>query len=349
MNQVFKPLKNEDAVSVPVFHTMTHLVARISNRVIFGKELCRNEKFLKAIVRFAETMPLIAPFVHWSPFALRPVVYFVISSILGGKKAPLKIMIPYLERYMKIRESLVEKPDLISEYLIQNAPPEERIEGLAVRLLNINFGSIHTSSIFLTQTLFEIALLSKEDVESIRTEVKEALEVEGGWTKAAINKFYKIDSALREVGRYYGLTHFALPRFAVVGCDLEDGTHVPPGYRVAIDMKTIHFNPLVYPDANRCDLFRFSKMGTIIGSEAQCGFTTVDDNYLPFGAGRHACAGRSFASMELKLMLAHILLEYEVSYPAGVTERPNNVVFNGAIVPDTKAHLVFMPRESITP
>jgi len=161
---------------------MTHLVARISNRVIFGKELCRNEKFLKAIVRFAETTPLIAPFVQWSPFALRPwvfppfpvldilnylisVVYFVISSILGGKKAPLKIMIPYLERYMKIRESLVEKPvikcpyrkeyfnfeshfsvkDLISEYLIQNAPPEERIEGLAVRLLNVNFGSIHTS------------------------------------------------------------------------------------------------------------------------------------------------------------------------------------------------------------
>jgi hypothetical protein len=52
-----------------------------------------------------------------------------------------------------------------------------------------------------------MALLSKEDVESIRTEVKEALEVEGGFTKDAINKFYKIDSALREVGRYYGLMH----------------------------------------------------------------------------------------------------------------------------------------------
>src|SRR5437016_1975918 len=106
---------------------MTHLVARISNRVIFGEELCRNEKFLKAIVKFAGTTPLIAPFVQWSPFALRPyvfsslrvldilrysirVVYFVFSSILGGKKAPLKIMIPYLKRYMKIRESLAEKP-----------------------------------------------------------------------------------------------------------------------------------------------------------------------------------------------------------------------------------------------
>jgi hypothetical protein len=48
--------------------------------------------------------------------------------------------------------------------------------------------------------------------------------------------------------------------------------------------------------------------------------------------------------VELKLMLAHILLEYDISYPAGVTERPKNVVFNGAIIPDTKAHLVFRPR-----
>ena len=62
------------------------------------------------------------------------------------------------------------------------------------------------SSIFITQTLFEIVLLSQEDVESIRTEVEEALESERGWTKAAIDKFYKLDSALREIGRFHGMT-----------------------------------------------------------------------------------------------------------------------------------------------
>jgi len=57
----------------------------------------------------------------------------------------------------------------------------------------------------ITQTLFEIALLSQEDVESIRREVEEALESEGGWTKGALDKFYKLDSALREIGRCPGL------------------------------------------------------------------------------------------------------------------------------------------------
>lgn len=94
---------------------------------------------------------------------LTRVVYFVLSFILGGKKAPLKIMMPFLQRYMKIRETLAEKPvikhfhlnrvqilkryskALVAEYMIQSAPPEETIKGLAIRLLNINFGSIHTS------------------------------------------------------------------------------------------------------------------------------------------------------------------------------------------------------------
>jgi len=57
--------------SLPVFDTMTHLIARISNRVVFGTELCRNKNFLHAVVQFAETVTIIAPFVHWSPPLLR--------------------------------------------------------------------------------------------------------------------------------------------------------------------------------------------------------------------------------------------------------------------------------------
>jgi len=114
-------------VSVPVFDTMTHLIARISNRVIFGLELCRNEDFLHAVVRFAETTPLISPFIQWSPLILRPyvvlhslvskplskpcrsVVYFTLSSILGGKKGALKFIIPYLEKYMEVRKNMSDR------------------------------------------------------------------------------------------------------------------------------------------------------------------------------------------------------------------------------------------------
>lgn len=344
MDETFKVSKDSGVIDIPVFDTMTHLIARISNRVIFGIGMCRNERFLHAVVRFAETTPLMAPFINWSPHILRPLVYFVLSNILGGKKAPLKYIIPFLNNYLEERESMDEKPNLVAEFLIKGAPPQETVLGLAVRLLNLNFGSIHTSSIFITQTLFEIALLPPEDVESIRTEIQEALESEGGWTKGALLKFRKVDSALREVGRFYGLMYFALGRVALVGCDLGDGTSVPPGCRVAIDMKAIHFNPDIYPNPEVCDLFRFSKLRAGESSDSKYGFATIDPNYLPFSAGRHACAGRFFAAMELKIMVAHILLRYDVSLPPGATSRPKNIIFNGAIVPDPKAHLILTPR-----
>jgi hypothetical protein len=52
----------------------------------------------------------------------------------------------------------------------------------------------------------------------------------------------------------------------------------------------------------------------------------------------------STLQMELKIMLAHILLNYDIKFASGTTKRPTNTTFNGAIIPDTKAEMVFIPR-----
>ena len=75
----------------------------------------------------------------------------------------------------------------------------------------------------MTHVLFEIALLSPEDVESMRTEIKEALESEGGeWNKASLLKMRKVDSAFREVGRFYGLgySEFFAPPYLPISLTL---------------------------------------------------------------------------------------------------------------------------------
>ena len=94
-------------------------------------------------------------------------VYFVLSRVLGGKQAALKYMIPHINQYMIDRQNMHEKPvvlpllymavhansisvqSLVLEFLVQSAPSHESVLGLAVRMLNINFGSIHTSFVFL--------------------------------------------------------------------------------------------------------------------------------------------------------------------------------------------------------
>jgi hypothetical protein len=48
--------------------------------------------------------------------------------------------------------------------------------------------------------------------------------------------------------------------------------------------------------------------------------------------------------MELKIILAHFLLNYDFSFPETVTKRPKNIVLNNIVAPDSKAKMVFTPR-----
>ena len=50
------------------------------------------------------------------------------------------------------------------------------------------------------------------------------------------------------------------------------------------------------------------------------------------------------ASMELKVILAIILLNWDVSLPEGVKERPKNMSVGVAVMPPPKAELVFTKR-----
>jgi len=71
----------------------------------------------------------------------------------------------------------------------------------------------------------------------------------------------------------------------MVAYDLQDGTHIPPGSKVALDMKAIHFNPQIYPHPDWCDLFRFSKLREKESTDIKYGFGTVDSNVCrPFSS-----------------------------------------------------------------
>ena len=60
-----------DSVSLPVWHTMTHLIARVSNRALVGPELCRNKTYTQAMVRFAEFVMIYSYALRFCPVFLR--------------------------------------------------------------------------------------------------------------------------------------------------------------------------------------------------------------------------------------------------------------------------------------
>ena len=99
---------------------------------------------------------------------------------------------------------------------------EKSVEGVARRLLLVNFAGIHSTSsasdnipspsiIVLinscqqtfAQVLYRL-LANPEYIEPLRQEV-DAVIKEEGWTKAGIDKMHKVDSFIRETQRIDGL------------------------------------------------------------------------------------------------------------------------------------------------
>lgn len=71
---------------------------------------------------------------------------------------------------------------------------------------------------------------------------------------------------------------------------------------------------------------------------------TVTKENMGFGYGRHACPGRFFAAAEIKLLLARILLDYDVKMPEEQTGRYANLAVANYCVADMKKELLFRRR-----
>ena len=136
----------------------------------------------------------------------------------------------------------------------------------------------------------------------------------------------------------------ALSRVAMEDFTFSNGTTIPQGTLVAVSLHNAHFNDEVYEDPLRFDGFRFSKMRE--GSAKKVGMVSSSRDHLVFGHGRHVCPGRYFAACELKLLLAHVVTNYDVKLEVeGV--RPPDMWVVTTCVPNPKANVLFRKRVNV--
>lgn len=159
-----------------------------------------------------------------------------------------------------------------------------------------------------------------------------------------------------------------------------DGTLVPAGAVITVPQLAVHHDSENYEHAGTFDAFRFWRVREKIrdesdgdephGADWSNRFTGTGPGYVVFGGGRHVwyvsshspsppssffrrvlligmfggCSpGRFFASMELKCIVAYVLLNYDVKM-RNEGERPPDVWFGPFSVPDPKAQVMFRLR-----
>lgn len=100
---------------------------------------------------------------------------------------------------------------------------------------------------------------------------------------------------------------------------LPDGTKLPKGSHVMVDTSDM-WNPAIHERPESYDGYRFVKRRREGDKASQ--FVQSSREHNIFGGGRHICPGRFFASTELKLCLAHILLKFDLRLPPGYQAVP---------------------------
>ncbi|KAJ7122773.1 cytochrome P450 [Mycena epipterygia] len=339
-------LEGDEWKAIPAQATVMQVICRTSNRLFVGLPLCRNSDYLNLNFEFTISVVVAAQMINILPGFLRPILGPWISPLKKYLRRADKHLGVLVAERLRMEEELgnnyPDRPNDLISWLLDVAEGEERtVPALVQRVLVINFGAIHTSANTFSHALFDLAAFPS-CVESMREEADRIVKEEG-WSKEAVGKMHKIDSFLRESQRYNGNSITSMGRKVVKpgGFTFSDGTTVPVGCFVNVATGPTHHDPNIYPNPDEFDALRFYKLRT----EDEEGsirhhLVTTSLDYLPWGHGRHACP-----ATELKAMLAHILLSYDVRLEDESAGRPPNQWFAAICIPNGSANVMFRKRQ----
>jgi cytochrome P450 len=341
-----------------------HVVPRVTNRVMVGHPLCRDESFLESMVAVADVSvrncfilamvpslfhPIVARLItipnqrHWRTAhrAVRPLIEARLRDMLSEKKADYKPPEDFIT--WSIRQAMSE-----------NSAFDLEAETISKRLVPVEFAAIHTTVLTLHSLILDILSSPnwKETIAAIVDEVQGALAAtpDNGWTKSSLLSLYRTDSAVRESQRLSNFHSTLVERLVVSPNGLHnpiEGWTAPQGSWITFNLTGMHHDEDLYENAQTYDAFRFSRVREALEKQAaenqdenatmeikRLGMVTTSDSHLAFGHGRHACPGRFFVAHEIKMILAHLFMNYDVQK---IEKRPQPMWIGATIVPPLDA------------
>jgi len=305
--------------------------------------LCRDPEWIELNIKFTIDFMTTGAKLGLFPRFIRPLVVGFFTDINRGIAQGTTLLRPIIEERLKsLREygkEGAEMPSDLLSWLIEEADTQVTVESLAARVLGINMAAIFTTSNSLTHALFRLAA-NPQYIQLLREEVETIVEKDG-WTKVALARMNKVDSFLKECQRMTGSALVGLARKAMRDYTFADGTFIPRGTAVGVGTHAVHFDDGLYENAHVFEPLRFVDMNN--GEGAKHRFVSTGIDFLSFGHGKNACPGRFFATNELKSLVAHVVVTYDVKLEGDGTV-PRTMYFGIAPAPDPLARVLFRKR-----
>ncbi|KAL4597245.1 hypothetical protein ACB092_12G221100 [Castanea dentata] len=120
-----------------------------------------------------------------------------------------------------------------------------------------------------------------------------------------------LQAIVKETLHLYPPSPLSVPHEAMEDCHVN-GYYVPKGTRLLVNVWKLHRDPRIWEDPKKFLPERFLTSHASIDTSGQ------HFEYIPFGSGRRACPGYTFALQVSYLALAHLLQGFEFTTPSNM-------------------------------
>ncbi|KAI1322259.1 ent-kaurene oxidase [Xylariaceae sp. FL0255] len=350
-------VSNEEWTEIDVWRSTIRIIGSAANSAFFGPPICHDREFIWRLQDHASSLFLASMLINCTPWPFRYVVGTVMSGLCHYRFRRISALCidlvkERLDNTAKLRSDVsflwIAPKDglqwLIEECYARNDPQQLKPERVLHRLVFLNDISLHSTSYTAQNVILDLASADADVIDALRKESAQVLAQAGGvWSRQAVQDLKLIDSTIRESMRLNPFNSIGLPRTVMhpEGIVVEqDGKPItiPAKTKIMIPVEPIQHDESVYSDATSFKPFRFAKPMSGTGGGAgspllatkdseyypqqqgnRKSSATIDDAFLGFGFGIHACPGRFFALNELKIFVATMVLNYDLQ---PLPERP---------------------------
>ena len=260
-----------------------------------------------------------------------------------------KLLVPEIHRRRKAavsKESSIDNHNLLS-WMMEIATEEESDPASLAHLeVVMSLASIHTSQMNAVHVLYDL-VSRPEYIDPIREEIRDVLKEDGKWMqwqKTSFSKLRRLDSFMRESQRFNPPTLLSMHRVMLQDHQFADGTVLPKDAHISMAVNAIQNDPDVTPNPEVFDGFRYYKLRQQEGESHLHQFSTTQERILNFGHGANSCPGRFFASLEIKIILVRLIMDFDWKLPDG-QGRPANLTAHEFIFPNPDGKIMMRARD----
>ncbi|CRG92071.1 hypothetical protein PISL3812_09126 [Talaromyces islandicus] len=339
--------EKDPSVNAGTFQLVLEAISHITSRVLLDDvAICRSSTWLDGLLQYPGNVSAVAMALRTRPAYVRPIIYPFLQAtknLRAGMASIQKTVDPIIaQRRADASSEKTKKPLDVLQFVLDADPhaPNEQVVGYIFFLV---IAAIHTSTFTATQALYDLCAMP--DVQAaLREEVEDTLKETGGeWTLAGLRRLRQMDSFLKESHRMNSPGVLNYNRLLRKDISLRDGTVLPAGAMVSMAGAARSKDPALYSSPHEFQAKRF--YNTNASNDKERGLfssTAAGDSW--FGHGPQACPGRWYADVQIKLLLATLLVTYDLTFPDGQTKRPDDYKADEKILPDMKQEIVLRRR-----